>query len=104
MKLRAPWGKSLKFALASAVLLTSLSALAAAEFSLGYGVDRFPAKQLSLPSCRAAVAKGATALGYTTRVDQDQKTLTVHVFVPRADGCSLISYCISAADQAVFVI
>ncbi|WP_313204007.1 DUF6180 family protein [Stenotrophomonas sp.] len=96
--------KSLTLALASAVLLTSLPAMAAAEFSLGYDVDRFPAKQLSLASCRAAIAKGATALGYTTRVDQDQKTLTVHVSAPRAEGRSLIAYCISAADQTVFVI
>jgi len=96
--------KSLKFALASAVLLTSLPAMAAAEFSLGYDVDRFPAKRLSLASCRAAIARGATALGYMTRVDQDQRTLTVQVSAPRADGRSLIAYCISAADQTVFVI
>jgi hypothetical protein len=85
-------------------LLASTHASAASEFSLGYDVDRFPARQLSLASCHAAVAKGAASLGYTTRVDQDQKTLVLHVSAPRTDGRSLISYCISAGDQTVFVI
>lgn len=74
------------------------------DFSLGYDVDRFPAKTLSLPACRAAVSRGAAAVGYTTRVDQDQKTLVLHVSAPPGDGRSLVSYCISAGDQTVFVI
>ncbi|WP_141739134.1 MULTISPECIES: DUF6180 family protein [Stenotrophomonas] len=82
----------------------TLPAFAAAEFSLGYDVDRFPARQLSMQKCHEAVARGASALGYSTRVDQDQKTLVLHVSAPRADGRSLISYCISAGDQTVFVI
>lgn len=88
----------------AAALLPAMPALAQAEFSLGYDVDRFPARQLSVQACRAAVAKGAAALGYTTRVDQDQKTLVLHVSAPKANGRSLISYCISAGDQTVFVI
>jgi len=77
---------------------------AAHDFSLGYDVDRFPATRLSLGACRAAVARGAAALGYTTRVDQDQKTLVVHVSAPRTEGRSLVSYCITAGDQTVFLI
>jgi len=96
--------KSLKVALAGAVMMASLPAMAASEFSLGYDVDRFPATQLSLASCRAAIARGAAALGYTTRVDQGQGTLTVHVSAPRTDGRSLIAYCIGAGNQTVFVI
>lgn len=96
--------KTLLTAVAAMALLPAVPALAAAEFSLGYDVDRFPARQLSLQACHAAVAKGAAALGYTTRVDQDQNTLVLHVSAPRTDGRSLISYCISAGDQTVFVI
>lgn len=95
-----------------AVLMASLTAAAAAfapsamaqDFSLGYDVDRFPAKTLSLKACRAALSKGAAAVGYTTRVDQDQKTLVLHVSAPPGDGRSLVSYCVSAADQTVFLI
>lgn len=90
--------------LAALTLLSANAAWAAPEFSLGYDVDRFPAKQLSLAACRTAIAKGAASLGYTTRVDQDQKTVMLHVSAPRTDGRSLISYCISAGDQTVFVI
>lgn len=85
-------------------LFASNPSWAASEFSLGYDVDRFPARQLSLAACRKAIATGAASLGYTTRVDQDQKTLVLHVSAPRTDGRSLISYCISAGDQTVFVI
>lgn len=91
-------------ALCALTLLPAVPAMAASEFSLGYDVDRFPARQLSLQSCHAAVARGAAAVGYTTRVDQDQQTLVLHVSAPRADGRSLISYCIRAGDQTVFVI
>lgn len=77
---------------------------AADDFSLGYDVDRFPATRLSMSACRAAVARGAAALGYATRVDQDQKTLVVHVSAPRNAGRSLVSYCITAGDQTVFLI
>lgn len=85
-------------------LLACSPVRASSEFSLGYDVDRFPARQLSMDACRVAVAKGAASLGYTTRVNQDQKTLVLHVSAPRTDGRSLISYCISAGDQTVFVI
>lgn len=96
-----------------ALLIATLTAAASAacassavaqDFSLGYDVDRFPAKVLSLQACRAALAKGAAAVGYTTRVDQDQKTLALHVSAPPGDGVSLVSYCVSAGDQTVFVI
>lgn len=96
-----------------AVLIATLTTLASAafapsataqDFSLGYDVDRFPAKTLSLQACRAALSKGAAAVGYTTRVDQDQKTLVVHVSAPPGDGRSLVSYCVSAGDQTVFLI
>lgn len=85
-------------------LLPALPASAAAEFSLGYDVDRFPVRQLSVQACHAAVARGAAALGYATRVEQDQKTLVLHVSAPASNGRSLISYCISAGDHTVFVI
>lgn len=87
----------------AAALLAALP-VAASDFSLGYDVDRFPATALSMQACRAAIARGATAVGYTTRTDQDQKTLVLHVSAPRGDGRSLVSYCISAGDQTVFVI
>lgn len=91
-------------ALTAAAVLLPIRPAAADDFSLGYDVDRFPASKLSLQTCRAAVSRGAAALGYTTRVDQDQKTLALHVSAPRTDGRSLIAYCISAGDQTVFVI
>lgn len=90
---------------AATLLAAALPAtVAASDFSLGYDVDRLPASRLSLPACRAAIARGAAAVGYVTRVDQDQKTMVLHVSGPRTDGRSLISYCISAGDQTVFVI
>lgn len=91
-------------AIAFAASLAGPSTAAAQDFSMGYDVDRFPARTLSLPACRAAVSRGAAAVGYSTRVDQDQKTLVLHVSAPPGDGRSLVSYCVSAGDQTVFVI
>ncbi len=96
--------KTMMFALLAVTALAAARPAAADEFSLGYDVDRYPASKLSMAACRAAVARGAAAAGYTTRVDQDQKTLALHVSAPRQDGRSLISYCIAAGDQTVFVI
>ncbi|MBD8643370.1 hypothetical protein IFT63_07170 [Stenotrophomonas sp. CFBP 13724] len=91
-------------ALGTVAALAMASPGKANDFSLGYDVDRFPAAKLSMQACRAAVTRGAAAVGYSTRVDQDQKTLVLHVSAPREDGRSLISYCISAGDHTVFVI
>lgn len=91
-------------ALAAGLTWGSVAPVSANDFSLGYDVDRFPAAKLSMAACRAAVSRGATALGYTTRVDQDQKTLVIHVSAPRTDSRSLVSYCITAGDQTVFLI
>ena len=97
--------KTLALAVLTAVAALGMTRPAAAgDFSLGYDVDRFPATKLSMSACRAAVTRGANALGYTTWIDQDQKTLVVHVSAPRTEGRSLVSYCISAGDQTVFLI
>ncbi|MCR6685551.1 DUF6180 family protein [Pseudoxanthomonas sp.] len=90
-------------ALALAAVLPSMAA-AADDFSLSYDVDRFPSSRLDLQACRAAVARGAAAIGYTTRIDRDQKTLAIHVAGPRQDGRALVAYCITAGDQTVFVV
>lgn len=91
-------------AVAAVVSVAAAFNAGAQDFSLGYDVDRFPAKALSLTACRGAVSRGAAAAGYTTRVDQDQKTLVLHVSAPPGDGRSLVSYCITAGDQTVFLI
>ena len=90
-------------ALALAAALPAAPA-SASDFSLSYDVDRFPSTRLDLQACRAAVARGAAAVGYTTRLDQDQKTLAIHVSGPRQDGRALVAYCITAGDQTVFVV
>jgi len=91
-------------ALAIMASVAEISPAGAQDFSLGYDVDRFPAKTLSLQACRSALSRGAAAVGYTTRVDQDQKTLIVHVSAPPGDGRSLVAYCVTAGDQTVFLI
>ncbi|WP_394537285.1 DUF6180 family protein [Lysobacter enzymogenes] len=77
---------------------------AAADFSLGYDVDRVPAAQLSVQACNAAIGRGAAALGYAVRANQDQKTLTLHVSGPRQEGRSLVAYCLAAGTQTAWVV
>ncbi len=74
------------------------------DFSLGLDVDRVPTAQLSLPACNAAIARGAAALGYATRVNRDQKTLITHVSGPPQDGRALIAYCIAAGTYTAWVV
>ncbi len=88
----------------TAALLAMPATAKADDFSLSYDVDRVPTAKLSLAACRGAIARAAGALGYTTRVDQDQGTLVTHVSGPRQEGRSLIAYCIAAGDQTVFVV
>jgi len=101
-----PMTRPATLALAVLALATALPSTPAAanDFSLSYDVDRFPSSRLDMRACRAAVARGAAAVGYTTRVDQDQKTLAIHVSGPRQDGRALVAYCIAAGDQTVFVV
>jgi len=87
-----------------AALLALPTRAQADDFSLSYDVDRVPTAKLSLGACRSAIARAADALGYTTRVDQNQGTLVTHVSGPRQDGRSLVAYCIAAGDQTVFVV
>lgn len=77
---------------------------AAADFSLGYEVDRVPAAQLSVQACNAAIGRGAAALGYVVRANQDQKTLSLHVSGPRPEGRSLVAYCIAAGNHTAWVV
>lgn len=79
-------------------------AATADDFSLGYDVDRYPATQLSVKSCLAALARGAAAVGYVTRTQSDQGTLATHVSGPAGGGRALVSYCISAGTHTAFVV
>lgn len=91
-------------ALLSAAALAPSASAAADDFSLGYDVDRFPATQLSVEACHAALARGAAAVGYVTRNQTDQGTLATHVSGPAGGGRALVSYCLSAGDHTAFVI
>jgi len=84
--------------------LAPVLAATADDFSLGYDVDRYPATQLSVKSCLAALARGAAAAGYTTRTQRDQGTLATHVSGPAGGGRALVSYCISAGTHTAFVV
>ncbi|MBB3342217.1 DUF6180 family protein [Luteimonas sp. RC10] len=94
---------SLATLLALAVSAPMASATAD-DFSLGYDVDRYPATQLNIKACLAALARGAAAVGYTTRAQSDQGTLATHVSGPAGGGRALVSYCISAGDHTAFVV
>ncbi|MBP6797052.1 MAG: hypothetical protein KA124_03040, partial [Luteimonas sp.] len=41
---------------------------------------------------------------YTTRTEQDQGRLALHVSGPKADGKALVSYCIQAGTRTVWVV
>ncbi|WP_242111521.1 DUF6180 family protein [Luteimonas aquatica] len=87
-----------------AALLAVPAVAGADDFGLNYAVEREPATRLSVPACAAAVRRGADALGYVTRLEQDHKTLAVHVSGPRGDGRALVAYCIEAGSLTVYVV
>ena len=88
---------------ATLLLATSLP-LAANDFGLSYDVERVPATQLSVADCAAAIRRASDAAGYTTRTEQDQGRLALHVSGPKADGKALVSYCIQAGTRTVWVV
>ena len=88
---------------ATALLAASLP-LAADDFGLSYDVERVPATQLSVADCAAAIRRASDAAGYTTRTEQDQGRLALHVSGPKGDGKALVSYCIQAGTRTVWVV
>lgn len=90
--------------LSAGLLLAASPLVAASEFGLDYDVERVAAAQLSLAGCAAAVERGSTRAGYATRTRQDQGKLVLHVSGPKGDGKALVSYCIQAGTQTVWVV
>ena len=96
-------GRTTSTTAATLLLAVSLS-LAANDFGLSYDVERVPATQLSVADCAAAIRRASDAAGYTTRTEQDQGRLALHVSGPKADGKALVSYCIQAGTRTVWVV
>lgn len=86
------------------VLLAFSAGAAAGDFGIDYDVERVPAARLPVASCAAAVKRGADAVGYVTRTQQDQGKLAMHVSGPRGDGKALVAYCIEAGTMTVWVV
>jgi hypothetical protein len=86
------------------VLYAAMAPLAASDFGLEYDIDRVPATQLSLADCALAIRRASAAAGYSTRTEQDQGRLVLHVAGPQGDGEALVSYCIQAGTRTVWVV
>lgn len=90
--------------LSAGLVLAASPLVAASDFGLDYDVERVAAAKLSLAGCAAAVERGSNKAGYATRTKQDKGKLILHVSGPEGDGRALVSYCIQAGTQTVWIV